>query len=371
MTREEVFNFFIENISEKNIVKAVFSDSKTFEYNKINLRLIELKNNFFIQCESFKENKAYHTNFEIGDTKFRDILKLYIENFKQILLKTEGKEFIFNRKKEIFSIKEKENELKVEIKSHNRKKKYFLNEGERIDFLISLGLMSEEGKILKNSYSKFKQINKYLEFIDETIDELISKKMIKNSINILDFGCGKSYLTFALYYYLKTFRKDLSFNIIGLDLKKDVIEFCNNLAKKIEYRNLNFVNMDIKDFNGKEVDLVFSLHACNNATDYSLLKALELNAKAILAVPCCHHEFYEKINTNKNSKFFENLKVMGETGIILEKFSTLATDSFRSLALELCGYKVKMAEFIDMEHTPKNILIRAIKSKNKNLEKNI
>ena len=371
MTREEVFNFFIENISEKNIVKAVFSDSKTFEYNKINLRLIELKNNFFIQCESFKENNAYHTNFEIGDTKFRDILKLYIENFKQILLKTEGKEFIFNRKKEIFSIKEKENELKVEIKSHNRKKKYFLNEGERIDFLISLGLMSEEGKILKNSYSKFKQINKYLEFIDETIDELISKKMIKNSINILDFGCGKSYLTFALYYYLKTFRKDLSFNIIGLDLKKDVIEFCNNLAKKIEYRNLNFVNMDIKDFNGKEVDLVFSLHACNNATDYSLLKALELNAKAILAVPCCHHEFYEKINTNKNSKFFENLKVMGETGIILEKFSTLATDSFRSLALELCGYKVKMAEFIDMEHTPKNILIRAIKSKNKNLEKNI
>lgn len=189
-----------------------------------------------------------------------------------------------------------------------------------------------------------------------------TKKLIKNTINILDFGCGKSYLTFALYYYLKNFRKELNFNIIGLDLKKDVIEFCNSLAKKLNYEGLNFLNMDIKDFNGEEVDLVFSLHACNNATDYSLLKALELNSKAILAVPCCHHEFYEKITKNKDSELYKNLKIMVDSGIILEKFSTLATDSFRSLALELCGYKVKMAEFIDMEHTPKNILIKAIKS---------
>lgn len=189
-----------------------------------------------------------------------------------------------------------------------------------------------------------------------------TKKLIKNSINILDFGCGKSYLTFALYYYLKKFRADLNFKIIGLDLKKDVIDFCNNLAKKLNYNNLNFLNMDIKDFNGEEVDLVFSLHACNNATDYSLLKALELNSKAILSVPCCHHEFYEKITKNKDSELYKNLKIMVDSGIILEKFSTLATDSFRSLALELCSYKVKMVEFIDMEHTPKNILIKAVKS---------
>lgn len=207
-----------------------------------------------------------------------------------------------------------------------------------------------------------KQINKYLEFIDETIEELKSKNLIKNSLNVLDFGCGKSYLTFALYYYLRKFRQDFTFNIIGLDLKKDVIDFCNDLVKKLNYDNIKFINMDIKDFNGEEVDLVFSLHACNNATDYSLLKALELNSKAILAVPCCHHEFYDKISKNKNSPFYENLKIMGENGIILEKFATLATDSFRSLALELCGYKVKMVEFIDMEHTPKNILIKAIKT---------
>lgn len=277
-------------------------------------------------------------------------------------MQTTGIDFIFNKKNNIFSKKEKKNSLKSEVKSHNKVKKYFLNEGENIDFLIMLGLMSEDGKIFKNSYNKFRQINKYLEFIDETIEELKNKNLIKNSLNVLDFGCGKSYLTFALYYYLKKFRQDFTFNIIGLDLKKDVIDFCNNLVKKLNYDNIKFINMDIKDFNGEEVDLVFSLHACNNATDYSLLKALELNSKAILAVPCCHHEFYDKISKNKNSPFYENLKIMGENGIILEKFATLATDSFRSLALELCGYKVKMVEFIDMEHTPKNILIKAIKS---------
>lgn len=277
------------------------------------------------------------------------------------------------RKLIIFLRKKEKNNLEAKINSHNREKKYFLNEGEKIDFLIMLNVMNEEGKIFKNYYNKFRQINKYLEFIDETIEELKTKKLIKDSINILDFGCGKSYLTFALYYYLKHFRKELSFNIIGLDLKKDVIDFCNNLVKKLNYENLNFLNMDIKDFNGEEVDLVFSLHACNNATDYSLLKALELNSKAILAVPCCHHEFYEKITKNKNSELYKNLKIMVDSGIILEKFSTLATDSFRSLALELCGYKVKMAEFIDMEHTPKNILIKAVKTNisTKQLEKKL
>ncbi len=155
-------------------------------------------------------------------------------------------------------------------------------------------------------------------------------------------------------------------------MKKDVIEFCNKLAQKLNYENLEFLNGNIKDYDrAKEVDLVFSLHACNNATDYSLEKALSLNAKAILAVPCCHHEFFEKIQKNKNSEFYNTLKIMADNGVVLDKFASLATDSFRSLALELCGYKTKMIEFIDMEHTPKNILIKAIKSKPSNLKEKL
>lgn len=364
MKKQEILDFLIEQFKNKNLIKCVFSDTKTYEYNKIILKFVKIKDKNMIQIESFKDNKSFHKNLDpSSDTKsLLNFLENYTENFNQILLQVAGKDFIFNKKKEIFSKREKENSLKITIQNHNKTKKYFLNEGENIDFLISLGVMSKDGKVLKNSYSKFRQINKYLEFIDDTISELQTKNLIKNSINILDFGCGKSYLTFALYYYLKNFRPSLKFNIIGLDLKKDVIDFCNALVQKLNYKNINFINMDIKDFNGEEVDLVFSLHACNNATDYSLLKALELNSKAVLAVPCCHHEFYEKISKNKKSPFFENLKIMGESGIILEKFATLATDSFRSLALELCGYKVKMTEFIDMEHTPKNILIKAIKN---------
>jgi len=267
--------------------------------------------------------------------ELENILKEYIENFKQILLQIESSDISFIRKKESFSRKEKESNLIKTSNEHNKKKQYILNEGDKIDFLIELGLMSVEGKILKSSYNKFKQINKYLEFIDDVIEELKAKKLI-------------------------------------LDLKKDVIEFCNKLAKKLNYENLEFLNGNIKDYDkSKEVDLVFSLHACNNATDYSLEKALSLDAKAILAVPCCHHEFFEKIQKNKNSEFYNTLKIMADNGVVLDKFATLATDSFRSLSLELCGYKTKMIEFIDMEHTPKNILIKAIKSKSSNLKEKL
>ena len=323
-----------------------------------------------IQIESFKDNKAFHKNVDLNNLQeLENVLKEYIENFKQILLQIEASDISFIRKKDNFTKKEKQSNLVKSSNEHNKKKQYILNEGDKIDFLIELGLMSVDGKILKASYNKFKQINKYLEFIDDVIEELKTKKLITNHINVLDFGCGKSYLTFALYYYLKNYRKDLSFSIVGLDLKKDVIEFCNKLAQKLNYENLEFLNGNIKDYDrAKEVDLVFSLHACNNATDYSLEKALSLNAKAILAVPCCHHEFFEKIQKNKDSKFYNNLKIMADNGIVLDKFASLATDSFRSLTLELCGYKTKMIEFIDMEHTPKNILIKAIKSKSSNLK---
>ena len=373
MEKENILFESIKNIQEDKLIKIVFSDRKSGDFNKVIIKPIILKSVKNIQIESFKDNKAFHKNIDLNNLKeLEDNLKEYIDNFKQILLQIEGSDISFIRKKENFSRKEKESNLIKTSNEHNKKKQYILNEGDKIDFLIELGLMSIEGKILKSSYNKFKQINKYLEFIDDVIEELKAKKLITNHINVLDFGCGKSYLTFALYYYLKNYRKDLTFSIVGLDLKKDVIAFCNKLAKKLNYENLEFLNGNIKDYNkSKEVDLVFSLHACNNATDYSLEKALSLDAKAILAVPCCHHEFFEKIQKNKNSEFYNTLKIMADNGVVLDKFATLATDSFRSLSLELCGYKTKMIEFIDMEHTPKNILIKAIKSKSSNLKEKL
>ena len=373
MEKENVLFELKKNIQEDKLIKIVFSDRKSGDFNKVIIKPIILKSTKNIQIESFKDNKAFHKNIDLNNLQeLEDNLKEYIDNFKQILLQIEGSDISFIRKKESFSKKEKESNLVKSSNEHNKKKQYILNEGDKIDFLIELGLMSVEGKILKSSYNKFKQINKYLEFIDDVIEELKAKKLITNHINVLDFGCGKSYLTFALYYYLKNYRKDLTFSIVGLDLKKDVIEFCNKLAKKLNYENLEFLNGNIKDYDkSKEVDLVFSLHACNNATDYSLEKALSLDAKAILAVPCCHHEFFEKIQKNKNSEFYNTLKIMADNGVVLDKFATLATDSFRSLSLELCGYKTKMIEFIDMEHTPKNILIKAIKSKSSNLKEKL
>ena len=373
MEKENVLFELKKNIQEDKLIKIVFSDRKSGDFNKVIIKPIILKSAKNIQIESFKDNKAFHKNIDLNNLQeLEDNLKEYIDNFKQILLQIEGSDISFIRKKENFSRKEKDSNLIKTSNEHNKKKQYILNEGDKIDFLIELGLMSVEGKILKSSFNKFKQINKYLEFIDDVIEELKAKKLITNHINVLDFGCGKSYLTFALYYYLKNYRKDLTFSIVGLDLKKDVIEFCNKLAKKLNYENLEFLNGNIKDYNkSKEVDLVFSLHACNNATDYSLEKALSLDAKAILAVPCCHHEFFEKIQKNKNSEFYNTLKIMADNGVVLDKFATLATDSFRSLSLELCGYKTKMIEFIDMEHTPKNILIKAMKSKSSNLKEKL
>ena len=349
MEKENILSELRKNIQEDKFIKIVFSDRQNGEFNKIIIKSLSLKNCKNIQIESFKDNKAFHKNIELNNIQeIENILKEYIENFKQILLQVENFDVSFIRKKESFIKRENKNNLIKNSNEHNKKKQYILNEGDKIDFLIELGLMSTESKILK------------------------SKKLIDNHINVLDFGCGKSYLTFALYYYLKNYRKDLSFSIVGLDLKKDVIEFCNKLAQKLNYENLEFLNGNIKDYDrAKEVDLVFSLHACNNATDYSLEKALSLNAKAILAVPCCHHEFFEKIQKSKNSDFYNTLKIMLDNGVVLDKFATLATDSFRSLTLELCGYKTKMIEFIDMEHTPKNILIRAIKSKSSNLKEKL
>lgn len=357
MNREEILSF-LEGVE---ILKIIFSDS-LIDINKVNIRKLNIKNDFKYQIEYFLENKAYHKNIEVND--ILESIKEYIYNFKQILIVSTDKEFVLSLKKDKYKMKINENKKEIKLLDHNKKKKYFLNEYEEIDFLKELGIMSNDNKVYKKSYNKFRQINKYLEIISNVIDKMLKLGLIKDKINILDFGCGKSYLTFATYYYLKKYKKELKFNIVGLDLKKDVIENCNNLVSKLGYENINFLNEDIKDYKSNEVDLVFSLHACNNATDYSILKALELDAKSFLAVPCCHNEFYSNVKLNENLSFLKNDK------IVLEKFCSLVTDTYRASFLEMCGYTTTLSEFIDMEYTPKNILITAIKEKNdKNYEK--
>lgn len=365
--KEKVFELLKENFENKNITKCIFSNMKgDYEYTKIIIKPLIIKNNFVYQFEQFKNNKAYHSNLTVEESIQK--ISTIIENFYQYVVFTTEADIQIIRGKKDFNMKSTCNQKEICSLEHNKVKKYILEEGTPIPFLIRLGIMGEDGKVFKKSYDKFRQINKYLEFIDETIKELKNKKYIDTHIKAVDFGCGKSYLTFALHYYLKNIQ-NMTFEVIGLDLKKDVIEHCNQIAKDLNMENIEFLTGDIKDFNKlKNVDLIFSLHACNNATDYSLLKGLELDAKAILAVPCCQHEFNQKMSQNKKSEFFAFENPIGKHGILLEKFASLATDALRAQALELCGYKTQVMEFIDMEHTPKNILIRGIKENpNKNI----
>lgn len=363
VNKEYIENIFKDSIGKNIFIKAIASSpvDKKSEYTKVNLKPVRIKEEIFIQFEEFKDKKAYHENicFASAMVKISDIL----EKFKQLLISVNGADYQILKGKQDFNLKKSENTKVLKDLDHNKKKNYLIEDGTPVPFLIKLGVMGEDGKVFKNSYDKFRQINKYLEFIDDTIRELQNKKLIGDHIKFVDFGCGKSYLTFALHYYLKDI-KNFTFEIIGLDLKKDVMKKCNDIAKELKCENLEFLTGNIKDFDKlQNVDIIFSLHACNNATDYALLKGLELNAKAILAVPCCQHEFNEKMSNTKNSKFFDKEMPIGKHGILFEKYTSLATDAFRAQALELCGYKTQVMEFIDMEHTPKNILIREIKDK--------
>ena len=355
----DILNIFKDNFINHNFIKGIFSNpTKESSYKKVNLKPIEMKGEFFIQFESFKDNKAFHKNLSIEDAL--NSLDDIISSFKQILIITSDQEIQILQNKKGFSIKRKKAENKIQTLSHNKQKNYILQDNTPIPFLIKLGVMTDTGKVSKEKFNKFRQINRYLEFIEDTLKELQDKKLIENSMKIIDFGCGKSYLTFALYHYLKNIKK-LDVNIIGLDLKEDVINHCNLIAKELQFDSLQFLKGDIKDFDiFTNVDMIFSLHACNNATDYSILKGLELGAKAILAVPCCQSEINQKIDKSSTTELKGVLSPFGNHGILQERFSSLATDALRALSLELCGYNTKVMEFIDMEHTPKNILIKAI-----------
>ena len=276
------------------------------------------------------------------------------ENFRQFQAQgavTDGVVLVSKKGKMTIKQKHHEQKEKVQIQAHNRVKQYILKEGVPVPFLIDLGVMNEQGKIIHARYDKFRQINRFLEFIEDILPRLSRDR----EITILDFGCGKSYLTFAMYYYLHEL-KSYDIRIIGLDLKTDVIRKCNELAKKYQYDKLTFLEGNIADYTGaEEVDMVVTLHACDTATDFALAKAIGWNAKVILSVPCCQHELNRQMKNDVLSPIMNY-------GLLKERMAALVTDGLRAEYLKREGYDVQVLEFIDMEHTPKNILLRAVKT---------
>lgn len=353
----------LEQTLDKDFLKMTISNPrKKGEVTKIKIRPVLMKGGRFYQIETFKGNQAFHSNVPWEEAgRLIENLVEHMQAFKQMDWETSAYKYIalVNRKQEAF-IKRKEQNKEVGDKEqfvHNRKKKYILEEGNVIDFLVELGVMTTEGKVVKAKYDKFRQINRFLEFIDD-----VEKYFPKNrEITVIDFGCGKSYLTFAMYYYLHKMKK-YDVRIIGLDLKQDVINRCNSLAKKLQYEKLEFLHGDIAEYEGVvKADMVVTLHACDTATDYALAKAVKWDAKIILSVPCCQHELNAQIESDV-------LKPLLKYGLIKERTAALFTDALRANILENQGYQVQVMEFIDMEHTPKNILLRGIKKENKSAD---
>lgn len=341
-------------------------------YEKIKIKIQNSSNGFSYYGEMFTKTQVFHQHFSTKELE--EFLTLHEgKTFKNCVKRTETEEIttLANKKGKITTLSKPLDNQKNKPEQNlqffgnpQKKKNYLLPEGKPVPFLVLLGIMNSEGKVLSQKYDKFRQINRFLEFINDVLPELTKKDVSEtNPVRIADFGCGKSYLTFAVHYFL-TEVKQIPCQIEGLDLKEEVISYCNEITQKLGLKNLIFHTGNIQDYSGKnEPDLVITLHACDTATDYALKYAVEHNAKVILSVPCCQHQINTQLSSDKNllnseSEFSSLLK----WGIIREKFSSLVTDAIRGEWLEAQNYKVQMLEFIDIEHTPKNILIRAVKT---------
>ena len=349
---------FLEEQINEQLIQAVVSGRRTGEGpSKVKLRPVELKGKLCYQASVTEGTKVYHKNY--SREEIIDYLEQAMEEFRQLQVIGRSQDgSILISKKGKATIKTKNHKAvqneSVKIAPHNRVKQYILKEGTAAPFLVDLGVMTKDGKIVASRYDKFRQINRFLEFIRDILPKLPKDR----EITILDFGCGKSYLTFAMYYYLHEL-KEYDIRIIGLDLKKEVIRHCNELSEKYGYEKLSFLEGDIADYTGvNKVDMVVTLHACDTATDYALAKAVGWDAKVILSVPCCQHELNRQIRN-------EVLEPVLRYGLLKERMAALITDGLRAQYLEREGYEAQILEFIDMEHTPKNILIRAVKRNQK------
>ena len=352
-------SLFTDCLNETLIRVILSNPSSKDGVIKICARPVLKNKSLLFQIEEYTKTQVFHKNLTAGDAgsyltgKLSSDTSSQTASFKNALVETQS--FTANvlvSKKGTITIKKKMNASAKQPKislSHNRKKKYILEEGIPVPFLIDLGVMTQNGNIVNAHYDKFRQINRFLEYIEDILPSLPTDRELR----ILDFGCGKSYLTFALYYYLKVF-KGYPVRITGLDLKEDVIRHCNDLAVKYGYDKLEFLCGDIAYYDGcSQVDMVVTLHACDTATDYALAKAVGWGAKVILSVPCCQHEL------NKQMKN-ELLSPVLHYGILKERMAALITDGLRAQILEANGYRTQILEFIDMAHTPKNLLIRAV-----------
>lgn len=349
---EELRKIIIESLNI-DFLSATLSNPKNKDgVKKVKVRPILRKDVLMFQCEAHQNNQVFHDNYEAQQAS--EILVKYMEEFRQMQMETKQMRYtvLVSKKGKVTIQKKRQTGCVKEVDlSHNRSKNYILQEGMQVPFLQDLGVMTSEGKIVRTKFDKFRQINRFLEFVEDILPQLDKDR----EVTILDFGCGKSYLTFAMYYYLHEL-KQYDVRIIGLDLKTDVIRHCNELSEKYGYEKLKFLEGNIADYTGvDEVDMVVTLHACNTATDFALDKAVGWNAKVILSVPCCQHELNEQISC-------ETLEPVFKYGLIKERIAALITDALRAEYLEQMGYDAQILEFIDMEHTPKNILIRAVKT---------
>ena len=335
---------------EGKIKKIVFSSKrdKAYEYSKITLRPFLSKKGQLWQAEKIKGAQAFHQNLA-PEELLKLIFDEYRNSFSQCCLTAEGTTIHYT----IFPDKTKRkltgNEVtRVEAKSHNKEKNYILRQGENIPALVDLGVFTEDFKVVKSKYDKYKQINRFIEIVDDAFREYK-----KDEVTILDFGCGKSYLTFIIYYYFTVIKK-VKATVIGYDLKEDVVKHCNEIAEKYGYENLKFYINDVTkgELYTGEVDMVITLHACDIATDFALFHGIENKVKHIFSVPCCQHEVCSSIK--KGGDF----DLLLEHGLIKERFSALLTDSIRAEILKECGYEVDVIEFVDFAHSPKNLMLR-------------
>ena len=345
---EKELDQVIKEIFEKDIIKVVLSNPKETKYKKI----VVSKNDNGYQAEKFTETQAFHENLKANQISLFSYTCME-EGFKQLNAWDDSFEYSIkiSKKGKVFYNRSKASDAVKTNKANNRQKTYFLEEGTAIPPLVDMGVFSKNGKVINSMYDKYRQINKFLQFIDEAIDKANLTKL-----NIVDFGCGKSYLTFVVYYYL-TYVKKIDVTMTGLDLKEDVIKKCQETAKRYGYDKLSFKVGDVAVYESDTpVDMVITLHACDTATDYALYHAIRWNTKIIISVPCCQHELNAQIES-------DDFSILTRYGLLKERTAAIMTDAIRGNLLEYCGYKTQILEFIDFTHTPKNLLIRGVKSR--------